>query len=211
MSCLLKHTSIIDYLLKLLIVENIKIESASKGPSSSLCLWYENPGESWLDYLPIGNGSLGAMISGGYPNETIQLNIDTLWAGCPHDYSHEGALNYLSQIRQLIDNEKWIDAQKMLDENFFGKPVGQCSYQPVGNLLIDFFQNNSSTNLLNYQRELNLENALIKTSYETDEQISFERTSFSSYPDQCLLYRIQSNVILSSSSSSIANEFDLEF
>ena len=193
----LKRIEIVDYLLKLLIVKDVEIVPKRKGPSSSLTLWYQNVGETWLDYLPIGNGSLGAMISGGYPTETIQLNIDTLWAGSPHDYSNQGAFNYLSQIRQLIDNERWIDAQNMLNENFFGKPVGQCSYQPVANLFIDFFENNSSNNLSNYQRELNLQNALFKTTYQTDNQISYERTSFSSYPDQSIIYHIQSTVIIS--------------
>ena len=178
-----------------MIPKHVLISSRRESPSSSLSLWYESAGSTWLEYLPIGNGSLGGMISGGYPRETIQLNIDTLWAGGPHDYSNSGAVNYLDEIRQLIDNEKWMDAQNLLNDHFFGQPARQAPYQPVGDVFIDFFENNSSSISINdYQRELNLEQSLFKTRYSTDNGISYTRTCFSSYPDQCILYRIQSSV-----------------
>jgi len=120
-ACQYKHWSIINDLLSILIVSCESILSKSEGPSSSLSLWYEKSASSWLEALPIGNGYMGGMIYGGYPRETIQLNSDTLWAGCPHDYSNPDALNYLAQIRQLIKDNKWIDAQSMLDEHFFWK------------------------------------------------------------------------------------------
>jgi alpha-L-fucosidase 2 len=68
-----------------------------------LRLWYTKPASQWVDALPIGNGSLGAMVFGGgaidpidFKNlqadhapgpvptdpakETLQLNEDTLWS-----------------------------------------------------------------------------------------------------------------------------------
>jgi alpha-L-fucosidase 2 len=45
-------------------------------------LWYEYPAETWMTQaLPIGNGELGAMFFGKYPQEHIQFNEKTLWAG----------------------------------------------------------------------------------------------------------------------------------
>ena len=45
-------------------------------------------------------------------------------------------MNSLSEIRQLILDEKWLDTQKMLNERFFGNPIRQALYRTVGNLFI---------------------------------------------------------------------------
>ena len=44
-------------------------------------MFYEKPGEKWLDALPLGNGRIGAMIYGKVENELIQLNECTFWSG----------------------------------------------------------------------------------------------------------------------------------
>ncbi|CAF3888159.1 unnamed protein product [Rotaria sordida] len=192
-ACQYKHIKIIDYLLNILIVKCQSILSKSSSPSSPLSLWYEKAASQWLEALPIGNGYMGAMIYGGYPRETIQLNSDTLWAGSPHDYSNPGAFNYLQEIRQLIENNQWNQAQQILTEKFFGKPIRQAPYQPVGNLFIDFFPESSYNSIDQYQRELNLEKAITTTTYSTDHQINYQRTCFASYPDNCIIYNIQSS------------------
>ena len=47
-----------------------------------LCLWYEQPATSWMtEALPIGNGSLGAMLFGGTDIERVQFNEISLWTG----------------------------------------------------------------------------------------------------------------------------------
>ncbi len=50
--------------------------------SASSVLWYRAPAKKWMtEALPIGNGSLGAMIFGGLDTERIQFNEDSLWTG----------------------------------------------------------------------------------------------------------------------------------
>ncbi len=137
---------------------------------------------------------MGGMIYGGYPRETIQLNSDTLWAGSPHDYSNQGAFNYLPQIRQLIEDNQWIDAQSVLREHFFGNPIRQAPYQPVGNLFIDFFEKSPTISLNQYQRELNLEKSITTTTYSINNGTNYQRTCFASYPDNCIVYNVQSSV-----------------
>ncbi|MBL0745781.1 glycoside hydrolase family 95 protein [Chryseolinea lacunae] len=44
-------------------------------------LWYTKPADRWLDALPLGNGSLGAMIFGGVDGERIQFNESSLCTG----------------------------------------------------------------------------------------------------------------------------------
>ena len=133
------------------------------------------------------------MIYGGYPRETIQLNSDTLWAGAPHDYANAQALPSLSKIRQLIADEQWIDAQTLLDEKFFGQPIGQAAYQPVGNLQLDFFDE-SPPIIEDYQRLLDLRESINRTTYSSSDGKKFERLCFASYPDRSIVYRVQASV-----------------
>jgi alpha-L-fucosidase 2 len=44
-------------------------------------LWYTTPATHWLEALPLGNGSLGAMVFGGTTIEQIQFNESSLCTG----------------------------------------------------------------------------------------------------------------------------------
>ena len=49
---------------------------------SDCMLWYKQPATEWMtSALPIGNGRIGAMLSGGVEQEHIQFNDKTLWTG----------------------------------------------------------------------------------------------------------------------------------
>ena len=69
---------------------------------SVFSLWYDAPATRWVEALPLGNGRLGAMDFGGIRRARYQFNEDTLWAGQPHSYAHEGAAAVLPQLRQLL-------------------------------------------------------------------------------------------------------------
>ncbi|GAA0899218.1 MULTISPECIES: glycoside hydrolase N-terminal domain-containing protein [Streptomyces violaceusniger group] len=46
--------------------------------------WYAKPAADWeQEALPIGNGAMGAMVSGGVGEEKLQFNEKTLWTGGP--------------------------------------------------------------------------------------------------------------------------------
>ena len=67
-----------------------------------LLLWYKRPAQKWVEALPVGNGRLGAMVFGGVPQERLQLNEDTLYAGGPYDPNNPNALAALPEARRLI-------------------------------------------------------------------------------------------------------------
>ena len=75
----------------------------------NLTLWYRKPAAKWVEALPIGNGRLGAMIFGGVTNEHLQFNEDTLWTGQPHEYQHEGAVKFLPQMRELLNEGRVLE------------------------------------------------------------------------------------------------------
>jgi alpha-L-fucosidase 2 len=155
-------------------------------PQSPLTLWYSRPSGQWLEALPIGNGRLGAMVFGGVDNETIQLNESTIWSGGPHNYDNPNALAALPQIRQLIFDEKWHDAENLINNTFLGNPHGQAAYQTVGNLRLAFA---APKVVGKYQRALDLENAISTTSYIADGK-RIKREVFSSAPDQVIVMRL---------------------
>ena len=59
-----------------------------KATKKDLKLWYNQPASEWMEALPIGNGSLGAMVYGRTDTEIIKLNHDEFWAGYPRDLTN---------------------------------------------------------------------------------------------------------------------------
>ncbi len=145
-------------------------------------LQYTQAAEKWTEALPVGNGSLGAMIYGGVAQEHIQFNEETLWRGQPHDYAHEGAGEYLGEIRELLTEGKQLEAQKLAQDHFMSDPIKQIHYQPFGDIYIDFKDHD---NFKNYKRELNLNNAVGSVSYTVND-VDYKREVFSSFPDQVI-------------------------
>lgn len=93
-----------------------------------LKLWYDHPAEKWTDALPIGNGTLGAMIFGGVQQEHIQFNEQTLWSGEPRQYPRNGAAAYLPVIRKLLFEGKQAEAEKLAGIHFLGKKSNEDTY-----------------------------------------------------------------------------------
>ena len=159
----------------------------ASGPS--LSLWYKQPAQKWVEALPIGNGRLGGMIFGGITNEHLQFNENTLWTGHPHEYQHEGAAKFLPQIRQLLWDGKQKEAEELAMKEFMSVPLRQKAYQPFGDILLSFPDH---TNASNYRRELDLDSAVAKVSYEAG-GVTYERETFASYPDQVMVWRISAS------------------
>ena len=75
-------------------------------------LWYDKPAMTWTQALPVGNGIIGGMVFGTPAAEHIQLNEETIWAGQPNQVLHPEAKTYLPQVRQLIFEGKYKEAEK---------------------------------------------------------------------------------------------------
>jgi alpha-L-fucosidase 2 len=148
-------------------------------------LWFEQPAAQWTDALPIGNGRMGAMVFGGVPDERIQFNEDTLWKGHPHDYVRAGAQDHLAEIRQLVFAGKAKEAADVVRKYFLSDPVRQKAYQPFGDLHFHFI---GCTNATDYRRELDLDSAIARVTYDAD-GVSYRRDAFASYPDQVIVLR----------------------
>ena len=110
------------------------IPPVARAGQSPLRLWYSNAANTWVEALPIGNGSLGAMVFGGVGRERLQLNDDTLWSGGPRDWDNAKARDVLPEIRKAIFAGQYVEADA-LAKKMMG-PYTE-SYQPLGDLSAD--------------------------------------------------------------------------
>ena len=166
---------------------DVKVSPEAK----EMILWYDKPArEAWLDGLFIGNGYMGANVFGRVQNERIALNESTFWSGRPHDYNDPDAYKYFGQIKNLVFEGKFKEAEKLADERFYGKPVAQQAYQPLGDLLLCF--KHESDSVKDYYRELDMETGIVKISY-TDGDVKMTRELFMSYPDHVMVMKISAD------------------
>lgn len=151
-----------------------------------LVLWYQEPAAAWVEALPIGSGSMGAMVFGGPSEARYQFNEDTLWVGEPHDYAHVGAADHLATIRELLFQGKQRQAQGLAGQQFMSEPLRQAAYQPFGDLRLQFDGHDTATD---YRRELDLDSAITTTSYMVD-GVRYERRAFASFPYGVIVVRV---------------------
>ena len=165
--------------------------------AQDLKLWYSRPAKQWTDALPIGNSRMGAMVFGGVEQETLQLNEETFWAGGPHNNLNPKGRYALDNIRQLVFNDKFAEAQKMIDANF-NTPQNGMRFLPLGNVKLNFnYQSGSSIPKGGegeglYYRDLNLENATATVRYKVGD-VEYSRTAFASLADDVIVLRIEAN------------------
>lgn len=153
-----------------------------------LRLRYDAPASDWGEALPVGNGSMGAMVFGGVGVERIALNEDTFWMGVPHDYDLAEAAEVLPEIRRLLFAGKEAEATELAGRRFMSAPECQTAYQPLGDLVLEF-----GGEILGgrYERALDLRTGLATVDYEVEGEKGWRRREwFASFPDQVLAGRL---------------------
>jgi alpha-L-fucosidase 2 len=161
--------------------------SRDEWDASRWVLWYRQPAREWTEALPVGNGRLGAMVFGGVLEERIQFNEDTLWLGEPRDYSRPGAWRHLETLRRLLFEGRQREAEELAMREFMSVPLRQMPYQPFADLMLRFADRGP---VGAYRRELNLDEGAVRVRYVAG-GAAFERTVFSSAPDQVLVVHLR--------------------
>ena len=123
-------------------------------------LRYSAPASIFEEALPIGNGSLGAMIYADTDLDKITINHDTLWSGKPGHFSNPSAKDSFLKSQALVGEGKYHDAQVELENNFTNMWLN--SYLVLGELYIKSLVDAPYEN---YERTLDLENSLVNASY----------------------------------------------
>ena len=163
--------------------------AGATGEGNPMRLWYSRPAKPWVEALPVGNGRLGAMVFGRTDAERIQLNEDTLWGGGPYDPSSADALKALPEVRRLVFEGKYREAQNVAHRRMMARPIRQMPYQTVGDLSLKFPGHEKPSD---YSRELSLDEAVAKVSYQVD-GVKHTREVFSSPVDQVIVVRLSAD------------------
>ena len=165
-------------------------ERQSKGKQNCAVLWYDRPASDWNEALPVGNGRIGGMVFGDIGREQIQVNEDTVWYGGPMDRNNPSAKEKLPKIRELIMAGKIHEAERLCKQALSGTPFGMRIYQTLGDISIgyEFDRNVSMEEVREYERGLNVEEALCYTHFKLDETV-YDREIFMSAPDDvCVMH-----------------------
>ncbi|OMP29997.1 glycoside hydrolase N-terminal domain-containing protein [Mangrovimonas sp. DI 80] len=185
-------------------------QQTAEPQTSNMKLWYKEPAKAsvtddpngwsddaeWLKGLPMGNGAFGAVVFGDVHKERIQLNEESMWSGSENDNNNPDAFPALGKIRELLYEGKYKEATELTNATQICKGVGSgygsganvpfgC-FQTLGDLWIDF---ENKQPYENYQRELDLEDAVSRIQY-TQDGVNYKREVFMSHPDQLMVIKL---------------------
>jgi len=158
------------------------------GYAQDLKLQYNQPAVEWTEALPIGNGTLGAMVFGRIDSELIQLNEATLWSGGPVQKNvNPDAFKNLALIREALTNEDFEKAYALI-KNMQG--AYSESFMPLGNLILT--QDFDGQKAASYNRSLDLQTGLASTSFNIN-GVNYKREIFASAPAQCIVIKLSAD------------------
>jgi alpha-L-fucosidase 2 len=152
-------------------------------------IWFNKPAVDWNEALPVGNGSLGAMIFGGTDLERIELNEESVWTGEPSWDANPDALKTLPLVRKLLFQGHYREAEELAQKGIMGTNRNGATYQALGDIYLSF---GKQRGISDYRRELDLETATARVSYKAG-QVTFTREFFCSHPDQSFVIRLSAD------------------
>jgi alpha-L-fucosidase 2 len=180
-------------ILKLLIaISYIQLLNTSlligQNTQSLLKIWFNKPADTWNDALPVGNGSLGAMVFGSVENERLELNEGSVWTGGERWDANPDALKTLPKVRQLLFEGKYKEAEALAQKGILNYKPGNpaASYQALGDIYLKFGKQRVVSD---YRRELDINEAIARVSYNAG-GVNYLREIFSSHPGQGLVVRL---------------------
>jgi alpha-L-fucosidase 2 len=152
-------------------------------------LFYKTGAKNWLEALPLGNGSVGAMVYGKTTNEIISMNSDTLWTGFPRETAiKENTYENFLKARELSLKGKYDEAQELIESECLGNWTQ--SYLPLCDIDIKF--ETKGCRAKNYKRILDLSTGIHTVNYEKN-GTEFKREAFVSAPDNAFIQKYSAN------------------
>src|SRR5688500_6856420 len=108
----------------------VPLRAAAQAPpphANRLC--YRQPAKEWVEALPVGKGHIGAMKYGVTAGEQLELNTDALWADGPQDPVNPEAREAVPEVRRLIAEGRYDEAQALAGAKLMAIPLTQMPYQ----------------------------------------------------------------------------------
>ncbi len=165
-------------------------------PSRAEMLRYDEPVNEWalgnnrVMGLPLGNGQMGMMFTGGALRDIFLLNHDMLLTN-DHQENNTPASQSLNTVRSLALSGQWENAQNHMDQL---KQEAGCHktlnvYHPLGWLVLEMDLEGPAEN---YQRSLDLSRGTGEVRFRAG-TTEYTRTYFVSAADQAAIIHIAAN------------------
>ena len=162
---------------------------------------------TWEEFLPLGNGRLGAMVKAGVSNEIYQLNEEGIWSGGPQNRMNPDTLRNIEKIRNLVKSGNVLEAQALGFQSLSGTSFNERVYQTAGEFKIDFFDKENAgiecgfplehktceNAKATYKSVLDLDDAFTEITYQNDKNVSFSRKSWISATDDALFIHVKAS------------------
>lgn len=146
-------------------------------------LRYDRPAAHYMEALPLGNGTLGAMCYSGTEEDVYSLNHDTLWTGHPRVVHNPGAYDGWCKAREQALAGNFRECHLTLERECGG--TWSQAYMPFGDLVLTFAPGEKE----GYFRRLDLSRAVLESGHALgDDRI--RKTAFVSFPDKVLALKL---------------------
>ncbi len=150
------------------------------------------PATNWMDAFPVGNGRLGAMLFGDYPDEQIIINDNTVWAGRSEvQKPPTNAAGIVKEIREALFKGDFKTSQKLLNEKLLAPRPDYMDYQPIGDLRLHYqvLQNGKPKD---YRRFLSMNDAVAVSEFTTEDGNQIHEEVIASHPANVIAVRVES-------------------
>ena len=121
--------------------------------------------------------------------ERLQLNESKVWAGGPYRNDNPEAKEAWPKIRELIDQERWAEAQRLARESMLSRTAQGMPFQTCGNVLLSL---PGHERYGDFRRELDLQHAVVTTNYALN-GVTHTRVVFASFDANAILLRLSAN------------------
>jgi alpha-L-fucosidase 2 len=155
---------------------------SAEAETKSLTIWDNAPAKEWDTAYPVGNGRLGAMPFGQFPQEKILINEETIWASGPDLVMPENSFEHLEKIRELEAAGDYAGADRTFEEHLLNNSR-PYSYQLAGWLNIEY---QDTPALRKTYRELDLKTGIAKNFYTLEDGSKIRQQVFASWSDDVI-------------------------
>jgi len=163
--------------------EVVVADNGDRNGSATSEFWYSRPAEEWTSALPVGNGTLGALVFGGTGDEMIALNESSIWCGPPVPQDRSNGAELVDEMRRLLFAGDPLAAEQLSESAFLvPDPSEDRAYQPLGFLQI---RTRTTEPITDYRRELDLEDGVARVRFSAGET-TYRREVLASFPDRLI-------------------------
>lgn len=150
--------------------------------------------------LPLGNGHLGAMFSGGIDEEHIMLNDITLWMNSKRGLDtiaqsgvRIGAYKNFNKVKEAYEQGHYGTSENSMEgmsTKYLSSKQPLGNYAPFTDVYISTDHDNESVS--NYTRTLDVHSGIGRVSYQIGKS-QYHREYFCSYPNDVVAVRYTAN------------------